>query len=116
MVLYRQKLWKDEFIDIRDYERNKAINYGQDILIILEENGKESRMVLTLEQLKDESLILNRQRVASKVYTGQWYELLSYKWKKTPLTKAEKKKKKIQEEFEKFNALSEEDQLKKVIL
>ncbi|MFA5652263.1 MAG: hypothetical protein WC933_02770 [Candidatus Paceibacterota bacterium] len=109
-TIRRTKLYKSDQIDVRSYERQDAIAHNQDLLIILEEDGVEKgRMVLTLDQLKDESLILNRQRVASKRYLGQWYDLLSYKWKKTPLTKAEKKKKKTQEAWEKANKLEKEN-------
>lgn len=111
--IHRTKLYGKE-IDIRSYERQDALSRNQDLLVILDDdNGNQiGRMILTTDQLKDESLILNRQRVASKVYQGQWYELLSYRFKKTPLTPKERKAKKDAEKWEKYNSLNAEQKAK----
>tara|TARA_R110000744_G_scaffold89973_4_gene174860 strand:- start:6159 stop:6416 length:258 start_codon:yes stop_codon:yes gene_type:complete len=66
-----KKLWKGEFIDIRDYEIPKAIKKGG---MIVYYNGKH--MTLTVEDLSN--MKLNGQVIQSK-YSGT-YKLCSIKW------------------------------------
>lgn len=84
MIYYRHKLWfKDgkALIDVRDYEVSDALRRKKDILIVLEEDGKMvGKMTLTVAQLKKKRLIRDKQTVASKIYPGQHYTILSYDW------------------------------------
>ena len=106
-TIHRTKLYKGNQVDVRSYERQDAILRNQDLLIVLDGVGE---MLLTVDQLKDEKLILSKQRVPSRVYIGQYYDLISYKWKERKLTAKEKKQKKNQEAFAKYNSLSPEEQ------
>ena len=116
MELIKTKIFfvdKKAVVDIRDYQRTLAIKLGEDIIIKLTKDEKEiGKMRLKLEQLKDEKLILRRERVPSKIYPGQTYELLSYKWKQAPLTAKDRKAKKDAEKRAKYEAMSEEERFK----
>jgi len=82
-IYYRNKLYKNEYIDLRDYERADALKRKKDILIVLQDPITEKiidKMTLTVAQLKKEKLIKERNTVMSKIYPGQRYTILSYDW------------------------------------
>jgi len=80
-VFYRNKLWQGKYIDLRSYERDDAIKNKKDIVLVLQEEDKIiGKMTLTVAKLKKKSLIKSQTRVPSKVYLGQYYNLLSYEW------------------------------------
>jgi predicted HTH transcriptional regulator len=90
MILVREKLFdisidgkKVPCVDVRSYERTKALKKNEDIFI---EHGRET-MKLTPAKLRNKSLILGRKKVKSIVYPDQHYTLLSYKWQ--PMTEEE---------------------------
>ena len=71
------KLYKDKYVDLRDYTVKEAIKNKKNIVVIHE--GKY--MTLTPDDLRKKRLILNKEPVKSFIYPDQEYYLYSYLWK-----------------------------------
>lgn len=82
--------------DIRSYEIQECVSKKQDLLCVLEDENHKilGKMNIPLKKLKQKRWIKKAQTVPSKIYPGQFYDLLSVEWSpEKELTKDEWEKK-----------------------
>jgi hypothetical protein len=82
-IYHRNKLYKGNLIDLRDYEISDALKRKKEIVVVLQDESERmlGKMTFTLKMLKNKKLIKEKNIVASKVYPGQHYTIVSYEWK-----------------------------------
>jgi len=77
MILKRDKLYQNRYIDLRSYEIETAIKNNEPITIL--HNGEQ--MDLSVADLKTKKLLLNKTPIQSKVNPNQTYLLFSFLWR-----------------------------------
>lgn len=82
MIIYRHTLFKGLY-DIRSYELANCIKLKQDLLCVLEVDGKIiGKMNVPYKKLLQKRWIKNIQKdIPSKINIGDYYDLLSVEWK-----------------------------------
>jgi hypothetical protein len=82
MIVRRNTLFKGWY-DLRSYELANCIKLKQDLLCVLEVDGKIiGKMNIPFKKLSQKRWIKNIQKdIPSKINIGEYYDLLSVEWK-----------------------------------
>lgn len=84
MIIEVKKIYKG-CVDVRDYQYREALAKKQDLII----RHEGETMTIPYKEIRTKGT-RNKERIKSKIYPDQYYQLISYKWKPSkPLSEEE---------------------------